>query len=270
MSSVNRGRTIRPWTPVWRDLLAVLYLEWQSQLRSWRMALQWASGPLLTLVLFAPVMANTVRTVTWGAGSTGYAAYFLPGLLVMNAFVAGQSAGVPVWLDRMTGELEVHFGLPVRREVLLLGRVAGAVASTFLQALIVLAAGLWLAPSVLTADPLRWASAIGVASLVALGVGLASILGCCLIKDQENLNLFINLLSTPLILTSSIYYPIEAMPAWLRPLALVNPLSHGAALTRSILGAGLAQSVTVPTLYLAAFAVLAYLGAAWAFRRAVR
>lgn len=262
------------------DLGAALYFEWQSRIRSWRLSLQWAIGPALTLVFFAPAMANAMRTVTWGGGTTGYAAYFLPGLLAMNAFVAGTSAGVPVWLDRMTGELEVHFGLPVRRGALLLARVAGSAASAVVQGLVVFLGSLFLFAPGVPHDPWRWAGAIGAAAFLAAAVGFVYLAICCLIQDQDSFNLFLNLLNTPLILTSSIYYPVEAMPTWLRPVALANPLSHGAAICRAVAGVVPGPPATVATpaasglaasaVFLGVFALVAFAGAVWAFRRAVR
>jgi len=268
-----------------RDFVASLHFEWQVRLKSWRLALQWVAGPAWTLVLFAPAMARAVGTVRWGGAEFSYAAYLLPGLLIMNAFVAGQSAGFPLWIDRQTGELEVHFGLPVRRGALLFGRVAGGVASSVLQGVVVLAVGGVLVPGALSPDPWRLAGAIGVTALVAAAIGLLYVGACSLIENQESFNLFINLLNTPLILTSSIYYPLDAMPLWLRQIALVNPLSHGANLARGVLaggggaegaltgggcaGVGVGSAVAESIVFLAVFLLVAYVGAAWAFRRAV-
>lgn len=265
-----------------RDLIGALYGEWQVHLKSWRLAAEWAIGPLWTLLLFAPAMAGAVHSLSpAGANRTSYATYLLPGLLVMNAFAAGQATGFPVWIDRITGEIEVHFGLPVRRGALLFGRVAGAVARNVLQGLVVLAAVPFLAPDLAGAGPWRWVAAIGFSAGLAAAVGLAYVCLACVITNQETFNVFINFLNTPLLFTSSIYYPLQAMPAWLRPLALVNPLTHGAAVVRAIMGGagdqvGLASQVApglsgvgASALFLAVFWLAAGLVASRVFERAV-
>lgn len=252
------------------DFVAALRFEWQVRLKSWRLALQWVAGPAWTLVLFAPAMARAVGAVRWGGGELSYAAYLLPGILIMNAFVAGQSAGFPLWIDRQTGELEVHFGLPVRRGALLFGRVAGGVASSILQGVVVLVVGGALIPGALSPDPWRLVGAIAVVAGVAAGIGLFYVGACSVIKNQESFNLFINLINTPLILTSSVYYPLDAMPAWLRPMAAVNPLTHGANLTREVLSGGWEGVVPIGRLlFLLAFLLGTYFAANRAFRRAV-
>jgi lipooligosaccharide transport system permease protein len=59
----------------------------------------------------------------------------------------------------------------------------------------------------------------------------------------------------PMFLFSGTFFPISQLPAWLRPVAYVTPLWHGAALCRGLsLGTATAPMALVHVAYLAAFA----------------
>jgi ABC-type multidrug transport system permease subunit len=209
-------------------------------------------------------MTRAVGGVTWRGAEVSYAAYLVPGLLVMNAFFAGQAAGFPLWIDRKTGELEVHFGLPVHRGALLGARALGGVASAVVQAALALVLARLIIPEAVPAPDWRWAAAVGLTALTAAGVALFYLGLCCRIENQETFNVVINLLNTPLILTSSIYYPVGRMPGWLQAVSGVNPLTHGAALVRTVLTAGRASpaagvgEVGLSALFLALFVSLGW------------
>lgn len=54
---------------------------------------------------------------------------------------------------------------------------------------------------------------------------LGAIILAVKIKSQDMFNTVYFLIITPITFTSSIYYPIESLPAILRPLGYINPLS---------------------------------------------
>jgi ABC-2 type transport system permease protein len=62
--------------------------------------------------------------------------------------------------------------------------------------------------------------------------------------------------------------PIEAMPAWVQPLTLLNPIAHFATIARGVLVKGVGLDVVYPNLLaLVALASLFVAVSAWRFRR---
>jgi ABC-2 type transport system permease protein len=72
----------------------------------------------------------------------------------------------------------------------------------------------------------------------------------------------------PIAMLSGATTPIEAMPDWMQPLTLVNPVRHFTTIARSIMLKGAGVDVLYPNLLaLAAFALLLVAVSAWRFRK---
>jgi ABC-type polysaccharide/polyol phosphate export permease len=87
------------------------------------------------------------------------------------------------------------------------------------------------------------------------------------IKSNEAFNAILNVLFTPLMFLSSVYYPLQKAPLIIRAVSLANPLTYAADMLR----AGLLQ-VYVPLLpaeigALIAESLIAFTFATVAFRR---
>jgi ABC-2 type transport system permease protein len=87
------------------------------------------------------------------------------------------------------------------------------------------------------------------------------------IKSNEAFNAMLNVLFTPLMFLSSVYYPLEKAPLVIQAISLANPLTYAADMLR----AGLLQ-VYVPLLpveivALIAESLIAFTAATVAFRR---
>ena len=152
----------------------------------------------------------------------------------MAAFQRGIHAGAPIYVDRMTGELETMFGLPVRRIFFLLSTMSTAMIQGLLYSVVLIAVGNALSPD-FPWNFQRLLLAIGVASLLTVGSAFAFAAVCCVIRQQQVFNLLINLVLLPLMLTSSAFYPLDHAPAWVRLISSINPVNLTVDLIRRIL-----------------------------------
>jgi ABC-2 type transport system permease protein len=72
----------------------------------------------------------------------------------------------------------------------------------------------------------------------------------------------------PLAVLSGALTPIDAMPRWIQPLTLLNPVRHFAAISRGVLIKGVGLDVVYPqVLSLLAFTVVLVGISVWRFRR---
>lgn len=101
-----------------REFGHVLYRDLQALLR-WPLRFTFLVGPVLSFLLFAPALAQAVGSIRVGTVEMNYAAFVVPGLLVVNSMLLAERACFSVWIDKMTRQLEVLFALPVRRATLL-------------------------------------------------------------------------------------------------------------------------------------------------------
>lgn len=110
-----------------------------------------------------------------------------------------------------------------------------------------------------------WAVAL-LPAAVLTGVAFAAPTAawCVALKNPTPMNYLFRFGSVPLMLFSGTFFPVSALPAWLRPVAYATPLWHGVALCRALtLGTIDAGSAALHAGYLI---VMACLGLWWGSR----
>jgi drug efflux transport system permease protein len=106
------------------------------------------------------------------------------------------------------------------------------------------------------------------ASLCVLcGIGLGMLIAT-FTRTQQQAQLMGFFTNPPLALLSGATTPIEAMPVWLQPVTLLNPVRHFAIISRGILLKGSGVDVLYPQLLaLATIALIMVSVSAWQFRK---
>ncbi|HST23036.1 MAG TPA: ABC transporter permease [Blastocatellia bacterium] len=102
---------------------------------------------------------------------------------------------------------------------------------------------------------------------VLAGIGLGTFLAT-FSKSQQQAQLLSFFINPPIALLSGATTPIEAMPDWLQPITMVNPVRHFATIARGIMLKGADIEILYPNfLMLIGFAVLLVAISAWRFRK---
>ena len=105
------------------------------------------------------------------------------------------------------------------------------------------------------------------ACCVLTGIGLGTFVST-LARSANQAQLISFFINPPLAMLSGGLTPIEAMPKWVQPLTLFNPIAHFAKIARSVLVKGAGLEVVYPNLLaLLALASLFVGISAWRFRR---
>ncbi len=167
------------------------------------------------------------------------APFMVPGIAAMLlVIVTTFTSAMGLAREREMGTLEQVLVTPVRPVVLLMGKMAPFVVIGMVVVTLLIGVGTWLFDI-----PIR-------GSLLLLGLGsvlyLLTTLGAGLListmsSNQQQAFLGGFLFTIPALLLSGLMTPILAMPGWLQPVTLVNPLRWYAELMRGVLlrGAGL-------------------------------
>lgn len=187
---------------------------------------------------------SIVRPVIWlfllGTGLRGsfnapegftYTQYIFPGMIVMNILFASIISGTSIIWDREFGFLKEIMVAPMSRTSIVFGKtLSGSIIAT-IQGIIVLAffplVGLHLSimQIILTVIGM-FAVAL---SITSLGILIASKM-----TSFEGFGTISNFLIMPLFFLSGALYPIDRVPAWLKPLIYINPVSYSVNLLRGI------------------------------------
>jgi ABC-2 type transport system permease protein len=105
------------------------------------------------------------------------------------------------------------------------------------------------------------------ACCVLTGIGIGTFVST-LARSANQTQLISFFVNPPLAMLSGALTPIEAMPKWIQPWTLLNPIAHFAAISRSVLVKGAGLDVVYPHLLaLAALAAFLVGVSAWRFRR---
>lgn len=108
---------------------------------------------------------------------------------------------------------------------------------------------------------------VACACCVLTGIGIGTFLSTFARSANQTqlIGFFVN---PPLAMLSGALTPIEAMPKWVQPVTLVNPIAHFASVARAVLIKGAGLDVVYPHLLaLAGLTVLLVGVSAWRFRR---
>lgn len=165
-------------------------------------------------------------------GGVPYQAFVLPGIVVMAALFGGMLTAIATVYDREFGMLRLMLASPAGIPVVLAGRATAATLVAVLQGGIVLAC----APLVMAVSVAQGTAAVGA---LVLGASMSATLGLLVaarLRSVENFAGVINIVLFPLLFVSGALYPTAGMPAPLRWLAHVNPVTYAVDLMRHAMG----------------------------------
>jgi ABC-2 type transport system permease protein len=193
-----------------------------------------AVQPVLWLLLFGEVMAR-VRGVA--PGNVSYLDFLAAGILAQSALFVAIFYGISAIWERDLGVLQRYLVSPAPRSALVLGKALSASVRALSQALIVYLLALVIGVAI-DLDPLN---ILAVAAIIALGSALFSTLSliiACIVKTRERFMGIGQVLTMPIFFASNAIYPLSLMPAWLRTVSHLNPLTYEVDALRSLMLTG--------------------------------
>jgi len=222
--------------------------------------------PLLWLFLFGSAMRHNRSLMV---GTTDYRVYLAPGVMAQAAMFIAIFYGLAVIWERDVGQLQRLLATPLPRAAIVLGKAVGACVRAFVQAVLLLAV------LAIAGIALRWsvAGVLGALAILMLGTaGFAcmSMLLAAVVKDRERFMGIGQLITMPLFFASSALYPLAIMPAWLRTLARVNPLTYEVQGLRQMLsGVGAHGELWLDFVVVAGFSTATLLAATRTYPKAI-
>lgn len=214
----------------------------------------------------APRAFQVDERIVFGPSEGKSIDFMLPGIVAMTVFMIGAMLTVvSIVKERASGTLPRILASPARGVEVVLGfAVAFAVFSLFQAVSVLLIATFLFDVAIQGAVALALVTTLLI-SVAALGLG---ILLSGLSKNEFQATQSVMLITFPSMFLAGIFAPLEAMPAWVRPLTKLIPLTYAVDAERAVInhGAGLLD-IAPDLLVLATFAAV-FLGlGAWSFTR---
>lgn len=178
--------------------------------------------PSIWLLIFGQAMSHARAIET---GHLSYLDFIAPGILAQSVLFISIFYGIALIWERDMGILHKILVSPAPRAALVLGRALAAGLRGVSQIFIVYLLCYFLGVN------LRWdfIALLGVIITVILGGAVfstLSLIAASIVKKRERFMGIGQVLTMPLFFASNALYPIDMMPAWIRTLSILNPLTY--------------------------------------------
>ncbi|TRW43390.1 ABC transporter permease [Georgenia yuyongxinii] len=255
--------------PARRRWLPVLGFWWLQYRRTWvSSVVSRFLMPLMFLLSLGLMLGSLVDRSAGGVDGVPYLHYVVPGILAAQAMWAAltESTYSVLGAIRWTRQYHAMLATPIGVADVLAGHLAYVALSLTLGtvAFVAVAAlfGAWASWGVLLAIP------------VAVLTGMAFAAPCFAVAARftdsadTSFSVIYRLVVTPLFLVSGTFFPVEQLPALLRPVAWVTPLWHGVEACRALTSPAPAWAAVAG--HVAVLALMTAAGLWWARRAFTR
>ncbi|MEZ0074036.1 ABC transporter permease [Planotetraspora sp. GP83] len=190
--------------------------------------------PVLYLLLFAPLLANTSP----GVPQAETLKQFTPGVMLMIALFGSLFVGFGMIAEIRGGVLERLAASPASRPAIVLGRTLRDMIVLVIQAVLIVVVALLMGmrPSVPGVALMLLLMALTGVFASGLSYGLALAL-----RDENGMSQILQFFALPLILLTGILLPMSLAPQWMQFVAKANPLYHAVEAGRALFAGNLAS-----------------------------
>jgi len=178
-------------------------------------------NPVILLIFMGGAFQKFAPASTGG----DYRAYLLPGILALTAFGNSLAGGIPLLFDKEGGFLLRLMSAPISRASILISRFLAVNINTMVQCMIILVLGLLFG--------IRIATGLGgvlailmISLLLGFGITVISLILAFVLDNHGDFFAILGITALPASFLSSAFVPLEALPAWMRFLAWVNPMTY--------------------------------------------
>jgi len=247
------------------SFLRLLYRDLKASL--------WSTKSMLVVQLLTPLFYIFVAGFAYGSiigkmpgTNISYVLYLAPGIVVMQIMFAASMAGAMLWIDKRLAMFAQIVVGPFSRWQYILSKLVSIMLQGMLNALLVFL----IASPVLVGLHISLEGLLYIGSSLALGslfFGSLTLAISVFIKSNEAFNAILNVLFTPLMFLSSVFYSLQGAPIAIQLVALANPLTYAADMLRAGLLQIYAPHLSVEIIILAAESIMAFAIATFAFKR---
>ncbi|MCD8349924.1 MAG: ABC transporter permease [Planctomycetaceae bacterium] len=212
-----------------------------------------AVSPLLYLLTFGLALGGGMTV-----DGVDYLHFLLPGLAAMASMTQSFALASEINLARFySGVCEEIQASPAGPLPYVLGETAAGVTRAVMAVVLILLLGLLFGVRIYPGGWFWLAILLNAAAFASLAVGLAMV-----IKSHADQALLGNFVITPMAFLGGTFFPMDALPEWLRTPLMLLPLSHASRAVRAAALGGVPDPVGL--LILLAFAVACFAFAVYA------
>lgn len=187
--------------------------------------------PIMFVVLFVYVFGGAMEEVL--PPDLDYVHFLLPGIFVQSAAFRSTQTAVALAEDLERGVIDRFRSMPMSRSAVIAGRTLADLVRSIVVILIMIAVG-YMIGFRFQAGLLGAIGAIVVVALFGLALSWIFAWLALVVPGAEAAQSASFVAIFPLVFASSIFVPIETMPAWLETFATVSPITIAADAARAL------------------------------------
>jgi ABC-2 type transport system permease protein len=234
-------------------ILAVMYREFRIRTSSLTWLFYDLFVPLMYLLLFGLGLDRAMSSGIELEGTPlAYNAFFLAGVLSMACFGIAINTAYGLFVDRDNGIFYEFLTYPMTRAEFLVGKILFNSLLSVAQATLTITLG-----ALLLGIPVLWHMLPLALAVVVLGTaGWFFFLSTFALRIHRNdvFNTILNVVYFLFMFASSIFYPLERVPSWLRIVSYANPLTwHTDVMRLATIGIGSSSIVGIEAILYALF-----------------
>ena len=244
----------------------IVYTIWLRSMKRYIRSRSRIVGSLGMPMFFLLILGFGLNSVVSIPGAShGYTEFIIPGIVAMSILFTSVFSGIQIIWDRQFGFLKETLVAPVSRLEIMLGQTLGGATTSFIQGTIILTLSLFIGlnlsniPGFIIA--FVFMALIGI-TFTAMGIAIASRM-----EDMHGFQLIMNFVIFPIFGLSGALFPIDTLPAWLKSLTLLDPLTYGVEGVRYGLLGTSAINPLVSLAVLSGFAAAMLILGAYLFRK---
>jgi ABC-2 type transport system permease protein len=195
--------------------------------------------------------------------------FFVPGIMSFAVFLITTLLTLVSFVgERTSGNLERLLATPLRESEIVTGYAIAFTVVGMLQTIILLVIGVTVFDIMIVGNIVLAFLVIVLLAIVSLSLG---ILLSSLAKREAQAIQFFPIIVLPTFLLAGIFWPVEAIPSWLRPFSYLIPPTYAVDATRSVMlrGWGFGE-IWIDIVALFGFAVAFLAIAVWSLKRGRR
>ncbi len=244
----------------------IVYTIWLRNVKRFVRSKSRILGSLGMPVFFLLVLGFGLNSIVVLPGmEQGYIGFIIPGIISMSVLFTSVFSGIQIIWDKQFGFLKETLVAPVSRLEIMLGQTFGGATIAVIQGLMIFVLSLLMGLKISSisgfAIAIIFMLLIGI-SFTAFGIAIASRM-----DDMHGFQLIMNFVIFPIFGLSGALFPIDSLPAGVRFLTLLDPLTYGVEGIRyGLLGSSQIDPV-ISFVVLSGFTVIMVIVGSYLFRK---
>jgi ABC-2 type transport system permease protein len=188
----------------------------------------------------------------------------LPGVMAISILFGTTSMlAVTVTFEKKNRSFERLLLAPISLELLMLAKTSGAILFGVVNGFVPVAMALFLADL----SAVAWDLVVPAVVLIAVSSAFLGLFIAVSVSEVFEAQTFSNFFRFPMLFLCGLFFPIDRLPVWLRPLSSALPLTYGADILHGAAGGIHSRPIALDFAMLAGFCGLLFAASLYKVRR---